>query len=99
MYCFFLPKLTILPPPQLSLWPELDATPDLLAKGGGNEPFGVGLQVDLVDHAVRQQGKHFLKSFPAQPATFQGRAVLYCLRETLRIAQGLFCVMLFRRCQ
>lgn len=88
--------LTPLPWPLIPSVVPVDA---IFLLAGGNESFGVGLQVDLVDHAVRQQGKHFLKSFPAQPAAFQGRAVLYSLRETLRIAQGLFCVMLFRRCQ
>jgi hypothetical protein len=31
----FKPDLSILPPPQLTLWPELDATPDMFALYGG----------------------------------------------------------------
>jgi hypothetical protein len=31
----FIPKVTILPPPQLHLWPELDATPEGFTLYGG----------------------------------------------------------------
>jgi hypothetical protein len=59
------------------------------AEGGGNQPLRVGLQMDLINEILWQDGKDLLELFPSHAGIFQGRTVAYCLRLILRMAPGL----------